>query len=199
MLLGWQQTKPPNLPCSPELDVTSPTTVTVRIRENVSHHQNQPIITKYRGKIIFIFVSPICFLIINLFLVLVEWSSRADFSNICGWREVRAAHPVCTCTVTGLTRGRRYFFRAQGGNLKGWGPYNTSTPNSVLPSSKSFKFFTFTHLDIYLIKENQVHRKLYIYFFINDFRIALTIFHVSIPPLFYITVSFFLCHFYWVI
>lgn len=50
LLLGWQQSRPPNLPCSPELDVASPTNVTVRIRENVSHiQQNQPIITKYRG------------------------------------------------------------------------------------------------------------------------------------------------------
>lgn len=50
MLLGWQQMRPPGLPCSPELDVTSPTSVTVRIRENVAHHQTHPIITKYRGE-----------------------------------------------------------------------------------------------------------------------------------------------------
>lgn len=38
------------------------------------------------------------------------------------------------CTVE-LTQGRRYFFRAACGNLKGFGTYLTSTPASVVPSS----------------------------------------------------------------
>lgn len=34
-----------------------------------------------------------------------------------------------------LTHGRRYFFRASCGNIKGFGNYLTSAPTSVVPSS----------------------------------------------------------------
>ncbi|KAI8436203.1 hypothetical protein MSG28_004274 [Choristoneura fumiferana] len=37
--------------------------------------------------------------------------------------------------AAGLTRGRRYFFRAAAGNVKGWGGFTVSTPRSVVPSS----------------------------------------------------------------
>lgn len=36
--------------------------------------------------------------------------------------------------VQGLTQGRRYFFRVCCGNVKEWGKYKLSTPNSVTPS-----------------------------------------------------------------
>lgn len=38
------------------------------------------------------------------------------------------------CTVE-LTQGRRYFFRASCGNLKGYGAFFTSIPSSVVPST----------------------------------------------------------------
>lgn len=34
-----------------------------------------------------------------------------------------------------LTQGRQYYFRACAGNFKGWGPFLTSMPSSVIPSS----------------------------------------------------------------
>lgn len=67
----------------------------------------------------------------------MEWSSRADFSNVCGSREVAATGTLGTRVLAaGLTRGRRYFFRAAAGNVKGWGPFTVSLPRSVVPSSK---------------------------------------------------------------
>lgn len=38
------------------------------------------------------------------------------------------------CSID-LTQGRRYFFRAACGNLKGYGAFLTSTPSSVVPST----------------------------------------------------------------
>lgn len=68
----------------------------------------------------------------------VEWSSRADFSNVCGFREVASSGTNSGTRVlaAGLTRGRRYFFRAAAGNIKGWGTYSVSVPRSVVPSSE---------------------------------------------------------------
>ncbi|XP_050346158.1 uncharacterized protein LOC126770698 isoform X2 [Nymphalis io] len=110
LLQGWQQARaPPALP-PPELDVCGAHSVSVRLRDPRDPH----IVSKYR----------------------VEWSSRADFSNVCGCRELAASGASSTrVPVAGLTRGRRYFFRAAAGNLKGWGPHTVSVPRSVVPSS----------------------------------------------------------------
>lgn len=63
----------------------------------------------------------------------VQWSTRADFMPVTGEREMLdIAKPNCTIE---LTQGRRYFFRAACGNLKGFGAFLTSTPASVVPSS----------------------------------------------------------------
>ncbi|KAG7302907.1 hypothetical protein JYU34_012894 [Plutella xylostella] len=118
LLLGYQQARVPPAPPPPELEVCGSHAVTVRLRD-LRHFmpvvKDPPIITKYR----------------------VEWSSRGDFSNICGTREV-ASSGATTGTklmAAGLTRGRRYFFRACAGNVKGWGGFTASTPRSVVPSS----------------------------------------------------------------
>lgn len=71
----------------------------------------------------------------------VQWSTRADFSNVVGERELmdwRSFHGTMgtQCQITGLTQGRRYFIRAASGNVKGWGPYKCSVPASVIPSSE---------------------------------------------------------------
>lgn len=81
-------------------------------------------------------------MIINLFLSIpVQWSSRSDFSNVVGEREVSewTSFHGCmgaVCNLSELIQGRRYFFRACAGNIKGWGPYKLSTPNCVVPSSE---------------------------------------------------------------
>lgn len=63
----------------------------------------------------------------------MQWSTRADFTPITGETEILdLTKPNCTIE---LTQGRRYFFRAACGNLKGFGTYLTSTPASVVPSS----------------------------------------------------------------
>lgn len=118
LVLGWQQIRVPPSPPAPELEVCGAHSVTVRLKENknaLSSQKDPPFITKYK----------------------VEWSSRADFSNVCGTREVAAAGTNSGTKVmaAGLTRGRRYFFRASAGNIKGWGPYTVSVPRSVMPSS----------------------------------------------------------------
>ncbi|XP_055322318.1 uncharacterized protein LOC129578170 isoform X3 [Sitodiplosis mosellana] len=114
MLLGWDQTKPPDPPNFIGIDVTSTNSANLRIQES----GDGPIATKFK----------------------VQWSSRVDFSNIVGEREVNEWNSfqnimAANCRITDLTHGRRYFFRACCGNVKGWGQYLTSTPNSITPSS----------------------------------------------------------------
>ncbi|XP_053607451.1 ankyrin repeat and fibronectin type-III domain-containing protein 1 isoform X2 [Plodia interpunctella] len=115
LVLGWQQSRAPPAPPPPDLEVCGSHAVTVRLKDAKGVAQKDPpIVTKYR----------------------VEWSSRADFSNVCGTRDVPLAGTNNTRVLaTGLTRGRRYFFRAAAGNLKGWGAYTVSVPRSVVPSS----------------------------------------------------------------
>lgn len=93
-------------------------------------------------------------LLLNLFYFLrchahththiVQWSSRADFSNLVGEREVNEWNTFqgtmgASCRIAELTQGRRYFFRASCGNVKGWGQYQSSVPSSVIPSSNNFE------------------------------------------------------------
>lgn len=40
-----------------------------------------------------------------------------------------------SCRICDLTHGRRYYFRACLGNMKGWGAFRNSIPESVIPSS----------------------------------------------------------------
>ncbi|XP_052740268.1 uncharacterized protein LOC112046488 isoform X3 [Bicyclus anynana] len=117
LVQGWQQARVPTILSAPDLEVCGAHSVTVRLKDPRSAQpalRDPPIVTKYK----------------------VEWSSRADFSNVCGCREVTASGANCTrVLVAGLTRGRRYFFRASAGNVKGWGPFTVSVPRSVVPSS----------------------------------------------------------------
>ncbi|GBP88655.1 Ankyrin repeat and fibronectin type-III domain-containing protein 1 [Eumeta japonica] len=114
LLVGWQQTRAPLPPPAPELEVCGAHAVAVRLKETrAPATKDLPLVTKFK----------------------VEWSSRGDFSNICGSRDVAAGVAGAQVLATGLTRGRRYFFRAASGNLKGWGQYTVSTPRSVVPSS----------------------------------------------------------------
>ncbi|XP_053698449.1 uncharacterized protein LOC128745401 isoform X2 [Sabethes cyaneus] len=114
MILGWDQTKPPDLPNRIEIDVTGCSSVSLRLYEPLEG----AISTKFK----------------------VQWSSRSDFSNIVGEREVNewTSFHGCmgaVCNLNELIQGRRYFFRASAGNIKGWGSYKLSTPNCVVPSS----------------------------------------------------------------
>ncbi|XP_058458113.1 ankyrin repeat and fibronectin type-III domain-containing protein 1-like isoform X2 [Malaya genurostris] len=114
MILGWDQTKPPDLPHRIEIDVTGCTSISLRLYEPLEG----AISTKFK----------------------VQWSSRSDFSNIVGEREVNewTSFHGCMgamCNLSELIQGRRYFFRACAGNIKGWGPFKQSTPNCVVPSS----------------------------------------------------------------
>ncbi|CAH2980121.1 unnamed protein product [Chilo suppressalis] len=124
LLLGWQQSRAPIAPASPDLEVCGAHAVTVRLKDlrstslstSTSTSQREPpIVTKFK----------------------VEWSSRADFSNVCGSRDVAVviSNGGTRVLAAGLTRGRRYFFRAAAGNIKGWGPFTVSVPRSVVPSS----------------------------------------------------------------
>ncbi|XP_055525346.1 uncharacterized protein LOC129718521 isoform X2 [Wyeomyia smithii] len=114
MILGWDQTKPPDLPNRIEIDVTGCSSVSLSLYEPLEG----AISTKFK----------------------VQWSSRSDFSNIVGEREINewTSFHGCmgaVCNLNELIQGRRYFFRASAGNIKGWGSYKLSTPNCVVPSS----------------------------------------------------------------
>lgn len=77
---------------------------------------------------------------ISIDAIPVQWSTRADFSNIVGeceldeWTNFQGAMGA-SCAICNLTKGRRYYIRACLGNMKGWGTFKTSTPDSVVPSS----------------------------------------------------------------
>ncbi|CAD7084324.1 unnamed protein product [Hermetia illucens] len=114
MLLGWDQARPPDEPSAVTVDVSGQNSVSISILEPLEG----PIGTKFK----------------------VQWSSKADFSNIMGEREITQWTSYqgvmgATCRISDLTQGRRYFFRACCGNVKGWGPYHTTVPASVVPSS----------------------------------------------------------------
>ncbi|XP_045478231.1 uncharacterized protein LOC123683318 isoform X2 [Harmonia axyridis] len=108
LVLGFNQARPPDAPSLVAVDITSSTSVAVRLYEPKS--TDSPITTKYK----------------------VQWSTRPDFSIITGETEILdLSKPNCSID---LTQGRKYFFRASCGNLKGFGAFITSIPNSVIPS-----------------------------------------------------------------
>ncbi|KAJ8923141.1 hypothetical protein NQ315_001695 [Exocentrus adspersus] len=109
LVLGFTQARPPDPPSLVALDITAACTVSVRLQEPTA--VDSSITTKFK----------------------VQWSTRADFSIITGEKEILdMSNPNCTIE---LTQGRRYFFRACCGNLKGYGAFFTSTPSSVVPST----------------------------------------------------------------
>ncbi|XP_030754413.1 uncharacterized protein LOC115881170 isoform X2 [Sitophilus oryzae] len=109
LVLGFTQARPPDVPSMVALDITAKNAITVRLAEPTS--QESPITTKF----------------------LVQWSTRPDFSIISGTEELTDMSNL-RCQVE-LTQGRRYYFRASCGNLKGYGMYRASTPASVTPST----------------------------------------------------------------
>lgn len=142
MMLGWDQTKPPEAPVSVFVDVVDATTVSVKVHETTEG----PMGTKFKGEsstgephrtpsLTFSggssLLSP---------SPAVQWSTRADFNNIVGecelveWTNFQGAMGA-SCAICNLTKGRRYYLRACLGNMKGWGAYKSSTPDSVVPSS----------------------------------------------------------------
>ncbi|XP_055377283.1 uncharacterized protein LOC129609384 isoform X2 [Condylostylus longicornis] len=114
MLLGWDQARPPDYPSAITVDVTGSNSVSICILEPMEGS----ICTKFK----------------------VQWSTRADFSNIVGerviyeWTSYQGVMGA-TSRISELTQGRRYFFRGACGNVKGWGLYKNSLPYSVIPSS----------------------------------------------------------------
>ncbi|XP_032596013.2 uncharacterized protein LOC6567503 isoform X2 [Drosophila grimshawi] len=114
MLLGWDQARPPDAPASVVVDVTGDNSISLQILEPFEG----AIGTKFK----------------------VQWSTRADFNNVVGERELLewiSFHGTmgAQCHIAGLTQGRRYFLRAACGNVKGWGGYRNSVPASVVPST----------------------------------------------------------------
>lgn len=74
------------------------------------------------------------------YLLLVQYSSREDFSIIIGekviseWKDFEGTMGV-NFQLNNLIQGRRYFFRASSGNLKGFGNFKSCNPKSIIPSS----------------------------------------------------------------
>ncbi|KAK9717688.1 Ankyrin repeats (3 copies) [Popillia japonica] len=109
LVLGFTQARPPDQPSIVALDITGCNSVVLRLQEPTTN--DSPITTKFK----------------------VQWSTRADFAHISGEKEIFDMNNA-NCVID-LTQGRRYFFRASCGNLKGYGTYVSSTPESVVPSS----------------------------------------------------------------
>ncbi|KAF5288548.1 hypothetical protein FQR65_LT12001 [Abscondita terminalis] len=109
MVLGFAQARPPDPPSLVAVDITSSTSISLRLQDPIA--TDSAINTKYK----------------------VQWSARSDFAPITGELELLdVSKPTCAIE---LTQGRRYFFRAACGNLKGYGNFILSTPSSVVPST----------------------------------------------------------------
>ncbi|XP_037039396.1 ankyrin repeat and fibronectin type-III domain-containing protein 1-like isoform X2 [Bradysia coprophila] len=114
ILRGWVQSTAPNMPNSVVVDVTSSTSVAVKVQEALAG----AITTKFK----------------------IQWSLTEDFVNIIDEREINdltSSQGVMFSTfhLYNLIHGQRYYFRALSGNLKGWSEHCSSSPLSVIPSS----------------------------------------------------------------
>lgn len=67
--------------------------------------------------------------------VLVEWSRDRDFNEIDGFKEILDPRQL-ECHIDGLEHGKQYYFHVACGNIRGYGSYRRSYPDSVTPSSK---------------------------------------------------------------
>ena len=65
----------------------------------------------------------------------VEWSCDSEFHTLSGHREILDMKQL-ECHIDNLEHGKRYYFRVACGNIRGFGNYRPSTPESVIPSSK---------------------------------------------------------------
>ncbi|KAL1494550.1 hypothetical protein ABEB36_010131 [Hypothenemus hampei] len=109
LVLGFTQARPPDVPALVAVDITAKQTVVVRLSEPTC--PDSAVTTKF----------------------LVQWSTRPDFTIVSGQEELTDMSNL-RCQVE-LTQGRRYYFRACCGNLKGYGAFKVSTPSSVVPST----------------------------------------------------------------
>ncbi|XP_051863212.1 uncharacterized protein LOC117573733 isoform X2 [Drosophila albomicans] len=170
MLLGWDQARPPDAPASVVVDVTGDNSISLQILEpfegaigtkfkgkttckshshafshSHSHGHDQRMCiclrstTDLRLPRVGLGILA-CFDLTFRLLTAVQWSTRADFNNVVGERELLdwiSFHGTmgAQCNISGLTQGRRYFLRAACGNVKGWGNYLNSVPASVAPST----------------------------------------------------------------
>ncbi|CAG0881703.1 unnamed protein product [Darwinula stevensoni] len=109
MKLGFDRLRPPEALPSVKIEVTSSDSVALRFAE--PENQNLAVCTKVKA----------------------QWSCTGDFSLLNGEKEVvdMRNHVV---HITGLSPGTRYFFRAAGGNVKGYGHFSHSIPESAVPS-----------------------------------------------------------------
>ncbi|XP_075230563.1 ankyrin repeat and fibronectin type III domain containing protein wide awake isoform X2 [Lycorma delicatula] len=113
MILGFDQARPPDIPFLVVVDVTGTDSVTVRYKEpSASDHHDAPVCTKYK----------------------VEWSCDREFNEIVGFKEILDPRQL-DCHIDGLEHGKRYYFRVACGNIRGFGSYRRSYPDSVTPSS----------------------------------------------------------------
>ncbi|KAL5285155.1 ANKFN1 family protein [Megaselia abdita] len=111
MIQGWEFTNVPNALRNFKICVTNVTSVSIALLEP----NDGPIVTKFK----------------------VQWSAKSDFTNLVGEKVITEWNSAygTLFDLHDLTQGRQYFFRACGGNFKGWGPFLTSMPSCVIPSS----------------------------------------------------------------
>ncbi|KAJ8345237.1 hypothetical protein SKAU_G00294300 [Synaphobranchus kaupii] len=64
----------------------------------------------------------------------VEWSNSPSFKPLCGSSLVLDTKSLLY-NITNLQSGLQYFVRVNAYNVKGWGPYQSSSPASATPSS----------------------------------------------------------------
>ncbi|KAK6643358.1 hypothetical protein RUM43_004863 [Polyplax serrata] len=110
MLVGFDQTRPPDMPFLVAVDVTGTNSVNVRYQS--PEQQDASICTKYK----------------------VQWSENESFDILAGEKEITDVKCL-ECAIGDLIKGKRYWFRVACGNLKGYGKYKVSSPTSVVPSS----------------------------------------------------------------
>ncbi|XP_070579749.1 ankyrin repeat and fibronectin type-III domain-containing protein 1-like isoform X2 [Ptychodera flava] len=110
MKAGFEHARPPECPRSVTLTTASSSSLHVRFEEPTNI--NGAVITRYK----------------------IEWSTSDDFSTPCGEHILYDVRNLFY-TIQGLKQGTKYFVRVSAFNMKGFGPFQLSTPPYAIPSS----------------------------------------------------------------
>nr|XP_006816761.1 PREDICTED: ankyrin repeat and fibronectin type-III domain-containing protein 1-like [Saccoglossus kowalevskii] len=109
MRAGYEHARPPECPKSVTVTTASSSSLHVLLEEPANI--NGAVVTRYK----------------------IEWCTSEDFSSPCGEHILYDVNNL-SYTIQGLKQGVKYFVRVSAFNMKGFGPFQTSTPPYAIPS-----------------------------------------------------------------
>ncbi|KAF7989754.1 hypothetical protein HCN44_008428 [Aphidius gifuensis] len=110
LVKSFDQTKPPDVPLCVNISVIGSKSVMIELQD--TENDESYACTKFK----------------------IQWSFDDDFSIIAGEKQVLNMKKK-ECQIDGLIQGKKYYFRACCGNLKGYSQFLLSSPPYVVPSS----------------------------------------------------------------